>query len=302
MDLPASLVDNLKTMRDVAAKDKKVAAARDAVETGLLALKDCLYGLSDVDEDDVRTVRKEITSGEMIRAVLGSFDQLEFDSRKHFSDIVLCLLHKDGAKPMVEHLRARTDLLFSLLDSVSREQQQSQTTLLFLEMLKSCFQHRALVEPVVQSEKLWTLFGCAEQPDFAVSASAFLALKELLVSFPDVLAKYVVGDRKRSAQLVERCCRLVTIGSGSQKKKSLDLVGQVLASPDSDALVPEFASSVTFARSIEKLAETLSLAALIAKVVQRLWPVASVETKEILRREVVITSLKEAKVDVQFLV
>jgi hypothetical protein len=301
VELPATILDNIKVMQDPATKEKKAATAREAVEAGFLALNDCLYGLSDVDEDEVRLVRKEITGSEFVRGALAAFPALDLDCRKHVKNILACLLNKEAPKPMIEHLRARTELIFGLLDGVAKEE-QAQTALLLLEMLKSCFQHRALVEPVAQSEKLWNLFACVELPDFAVSASAFLALKELLVSFPDVLAKAVTGDRKRTEHLVERCCRLLSVGSASQKKKSIDLIAQILGSADSHVLLADFAVSLPFAGALEKLASGKpDVAAQVAVVVKLLWPQASPEVKEVLRREPVVQAMRDGKVDVDFM-
>ncbi len=301
VELPSSILENIKVMQDPAAKEKKAAAAREAVEAGFLALNDCLYGLSDVDEDEVRLVRKEITSGEFVRGVLAAFGVLDLDCRKHFKNVVACMLNKEAPKPMVEHLRARPDVLLGLLDSVAKEQ-QAQTALLLLEMLKSCFQHRALVEPVAQSDRLWNLFACVELPDFAVSASAFLALKELLVTFPDVLAKAVAGDRKRTEQLVERCCRLLSVGSASQKKKSLDLMAQVLGSPESQVLLADFAAAPAVAAALEKLVVgKADLAGRVAAVAKLLWPLASPEVKAVLRHEPVLEAMREGKADVAFM-
>lgn len=253
VDLPSSILDNLKVIRDPAAKEKKVTAAREALDSQFLSLKDCLYGLNEVSSDDVRAVRGEVMKTDFASVVLAEFDSLEFRVRKHFSNIVTCLLHKDSPDAMVQYIKAHPDVLFRFLDGAGNVKLESQTNLLHLDMLKSCFQHRALAELVLPTDRVWKLFSSVGVEDFAVSASAFNVVKEVLMAFPDLLARGVVGDGKKTNMLVDHLSRLVLLGSLSQKKKSIDLVSHLLHFKEIEPLLYEVGKSLELAQAIAKL-------------------------------------------------
>ncbi len=254
VDLPSSILDNVKVIRDPGAKEKKVVAAREALETQFLALKDCLYGLNEVSSDDVRSVRAEVMKTDLPSVVLAAFDLLEFRIRKHFSNIVSCLLHKDSPEAMIQYIKAHpADVLFRLVDGSANSKLESQTNLLYLEMLKSCFQHRQLAEMVLPTDRLWQLFASVGIEDFAVSASALNVLKEVLLAFPDLLAKGVVGDRKRTETLIAELSRIMMLGSVSQKKKSIDMVAHLLHFAEIEPLLLEVGKSQDVAQVLAKL-------------------------------------------------
>ena len=229
--------------------------AREALDANFLLLKDTVFGLNDKGEDTTRAVVKELLAVKFISSVMAAIGDISFENRKHFKDIVNCVLHKDTG---VEHMLQNIELVYRMIDAVLEE--QSQTALLYLDMIKTCCQREPLAKKILASDRLPAVFKAVEQGDFAVSASAFLVVRELLVTFPALLVQQA-SEEAAGAQLVQLVSHLVTVGSGSQKKKTLEAVGQMLeAAPE---LVPRFAASVAFAKALEssvlakgKVAET----------------------------------------------
>lgn len=244
-DLPGAILSDLRVVQDKSAKEKKVATARETLDANFLLLKETTFGLNDKSEESGRVAVKAVLETDWIAQVLASFEEVSFDNRKHYADIVCCVLRKEGG---VDYMLAHMDLVSTFLDRILHE--QSQTALLFLDMVKGCCQQQPLTRKIVASDNLWSLFKAVELPDFAVSASAFLALKEALVLFPDALIAGV-GEGSRLVKFVETVTHFVKVGSVTQKKKSLDLINQVLTA--TAGLVPAFASSVDFAKSLESL-------------------------------------------------
>jgi hypothetical protein len=252
-DLPSSILENLKVVQDPSAKEKKIASAREALDTQFLALKDSLYGLNEVSSDDVRIVRSEIVKSNFVKLVLNTFDTLDFHNRKHFANIMSCLLHKDAPDSMIQYLKSNADVVYQLLSGAGSPKHESQTVLLYLEMLKSCFQHRALAELVLPTDRFWVLFSLVGTEDFAVSASAFVVLKDMLLAFPDLLGKSVIGDRKRTDALLHQLAKLMLVGSASQKKKSIDMVAHLLHFAELEPLIQDVGLSVEIGQTLAKL-------------------------------------------------
>ena len=217
--------------------------ARESLDANFLALKEMIFGLGDRTEESGRVALKSILDGDFISTVMAGFNDISFVNRKHFTDIVNFVLKKEGGE---EHMLTHANLIYRMVDAVSAEE-QSQTALLYLDMIKSCCQQPALLKLILTSEKYWLLWQAVELPDFAVSASAFLVVRDSVLLVPSTLTQVMEGDRldKFVATLAHFC----TVGSGSQKKKSLDLVFQLLSS--TQVLLPPFAASVDMAKALE---------------------------------------------------
>ncbi|KAG2203356.1 calcium-binding protein 39 [Mucor mucedo] len=236
---PHDLVKHVKdAIQKLEGPDKRKAT--EEISKYLVLMKNILYGEDDHDPsaDLVAQLAQEVYRTDLLQSLVLNIQKFEFEAKKDVAQIFNNLLRRQiGSRwPTVEHLCAREDILFNLLNGY----EQPEVALNCGLILRECIRHEALAKILLYSTKFYQFFDYVEMSTFDIASDAFASFKEILTKHKPMVADFLELNYD---EFFDHYKRLLQSENYVTKRQSLKLLGEILLDRSNFTVMTRYISS-----------------------------------------------------------
>ncbi|KAF6032754.1 CAB39L [Bugula neritina] len=225
---PADVVKSLRDALDVLDKSqdkKKLDKANDELVKSISSIKLFLYGSAEQEpqQDVIAQLSQEIYSSSLLHNLLVNLHLIDFERKKDVTQIFNNLLRRQISSrlPTVEHIAAKPDILFLLLNGYENQDIALHCGL----MLRECLRHESLCKLILTSPKFFDFFNYVEMSTFDISSDAFSTFKDTLTKHKSVVSEFLEEQYDKFFDYYQR---LLNSENYVTRRQALKLLGELL--------------------------------------------------------------------------
>ncbi|KAI8884681.1 Mo25-like protein [Backusella circina FSU 941] len=236
---PHELVKHVKeSIHKLDGPDRRKAT--EDISKYLVLMKNILYGEDDHEPNPELVVQlaQEVYRTDLLQALVLNIQKFEFEAKKDVAQIFNNLLRRQiGSRwPTVEHLCAREEILFTLLNGY----EQPEVSLNCGLILRECIRHEALAKILLNSPRFYQFFDYVEMSTFDIASDAFASFKEILTKHKPMVADFLENNYD---QFFEHYKKLLQSENYVTKRQSLKLLGEILLDRSNFTVMTRYISS-----------------------------------------------------------